>query len=83
MIKTIPKFDGSNIVQWTRSFNDILQMTWPYLSKIVSRLDKPESIPRENKEEEKSTSDFNDSDSNPSKISAHGSPNSDKEPVQY
>ena len=26
MIKTIPKFDGKNIVEWTRSLNNILQI---------------------------------------------------------
>ena len=35
MIKTMPKFDGSDFVEWTRSFNDILQMTRPFQSKIV------------------------------------------------
>ena len=26
MIKMIPTFDGSDFVEWTRSFNDILQI---------------------------------------------------------
>ena len=42
MIKTTSKFDGSNFVRWTRSFDDILQITWPFLSKMVSGLERPE-----------------------------------------
>ena len=38
----IPTFDGRNYVEWTRSFKDILPITWPFLSKIVSRLERPE-----------------------------------------
>ena len=34
-----------------RSFNDILQISWPFLSKIVYGLEKPEPIPR-NREED-------------------------------
>ena len=36
MIKMIPTFDGCNYVEWTRSFNDIPKITWPFLSKISS-----------------------------------------------
>ena len=35
MIKSVPKFDGTIYVEWTRSFNDILQISWLFLSKIV------------------------------------------------
>ena len=60
MIKIIPTFDGRNYVEWTRSFNAILKITWSFLSKIVSGLERPEPIPRENRGGEKKTSDFND-----------------------
>ena len=54
MIKIIFTFDGRNYVEWTRSFNGILQITWPFLSKlIVSGLDRPEPIPIEIREERK------------------------------
>ena len=44
MFTTIPKFDGGNFVEWTRYFNDILQITWPFLRKIASELERPEPI---------------------------------------
>ena len=44
VINLIPKFDGTDYVEWSRSFNDILQICWPFLSKIVSELEKPEPI---------------------------------------
>ena len=34
----IPKFDEENFVEWTRSFNDILLISWSFLSKIESGL---------------------------------------------
>ena len=37
MIKMIPTFDGPNYVEWTRSFNDILQITWPFLRYLDLR----------------------------------------------
>ena len=52
MIKMIPTLDGRNYAEWTRSFDDILQITWPFLSKIVSELRRPEPIPRESREGE-------------------------------
>ena len=61
-------------------FNDILQITWLFLSKIISGLERQEPTPRENKEGEEKTSDFNDNDSNPSEVSADGSRNLDDEP---
>ena len=47
LIKTIPKLDGSNFLEWTRLFNDILQVTWPFLSTNVSELEIPEPIHRD------------------------------------
>ena len=44
MINSVPKFDGTDYVEWSRSFNDILQISWPFLSKIVSRLKKPSNV---------------------------------------
>ena len=46
MINSILKFDGTGYVKWSRSLNDILQISWPFLSKIVSGLVKPEPILR-------------------------------------
>ena len=81
MTETIPRFDGSNLVEWARSFNDVLQITWPFPRKIVSGLERPEPISREYREGEKNTSNFDHSGSNPSKLSAHGWRNPDKEPL--
>ena len=80
MIKAIPKFDGGMFVEETRSFNDILQMTWPFLSKMVSGLERPESIPRESIKGVENTSDLDDNESSPGEVSAHGSRNSYKGP---
>ena len=80
MIKMIPTLDGRNYGEWTRFFNDILQMTWSFLSKLVSRLERPEPIPRENSGGEGNASDADDNDSNPSEVNADGSRNSDEEP---
>ena len=44
MINLVLKFDGIDYVQWSRSLNDILQISWPFLSNIVSGLEKPEPI---------------------------------------
>ena len=46
MINSIPKFDGTNYVEWARSFNDILHIYWPFLSKTVSGLKKTEPMLR-------------------------------------
>ena len=46
IITTIPNSDSSTFVEWTRSSNDILQISSPFLSKIVFGLEKPEPIPR-------------------------------------
>ena len=29
-------------MEWSRAFNDILQISWPFLSKIISELEKRE-----------------------------------------
>ena len=52
MINSIPKFDGTDFVEWSRSFNDILQTSWPVLGKIVSGLKKNEPILRRSREED-------------------------------
>ena len=52
MINSIPKFDGTDFVEWSRSFNDILQISWPFLGKIVSGLNKTEPILRTSREED-------------------------------
>ena len=50
MINSISKFNGTDYGEWSRSFNDILQISWPFLSKIVSGLKKPEPILRSRQE---------------------------------
>ena len=45
------------LVMWSRSFNDILQISWPFLSKTVSGLEKPEPIPRRREEDPNQGSD--------------------------
>ena len=52
MINSIPKFDGTDFVEWSRSFNDILQISWPFLSKVVFGLKKTEPILRRSREED-------------------------------
>ena len=51
MINSIPKFDGTDYVEWSRSFDDILQISWHFPSKIVSGLEKLKPIPRSRKED--------------------------------
>ena len=51
-INSIPKFDGIDYAEWSRSFNDILQISWPFLSKVVSGLKKTETILRRREEED-------------------------------
>ena len=50
MINSIPKFYVTDYVEWLRSFNDMLQISWPFLNKIVSGLEKPQPIPRSREE---------------------------------
>ena len=52
MINSVPKFDGTDYVECsTRSFNDILQISWLFLRKIVSGLEKPEPILKSREED--------------------------------
>ena len=46
MINSISKFDGFDYVKWSRSFNGILQISWLFLSKIASGLEKLKPISR-------------------------------------
>ena len=55
-------------------------MTWPFLSKIIFQLERPEPVPRDNRGGGESTSDFDDKDSNPNEVNADGSCNLDGEP---
>ena len=50
MTNSTPMFDDTDYVEWSRSFNDILQISWPFLRKIVSGLEKPEPILRSREE---------------------------------
>ena len=52
MINSISKFDSTDFVEWSRSFNDILQISWPFLGKLVSGLKRPEPILRRGREED-------------------------------
>ena len=49
-------------------------------SKIISGLERPEPIPRGNREGKENTGYFCYNGSNPSEVSAHGSGNLDEEP---
>ena len=72
-IEIIPVFDGEIYVEWTRSLNDIiLQIAWPFLSKIIHGRERPEPI-LSGSREEGNTSDLDDNDSNPGDVSGHGS----------
>ena len=51
MINSVSKFDGTDYVEWSRSFDDIMQISWPFLCKIVSGLEKPEPILRSTAED--------------------------------
>ena len=44
-------------MEWSRSFNDTLQISWSFLSKIVSRLEKLETILRSREEDPNEGSD--------------------------
>ena len=72
MIKMIPIFFVENFVEWTRSYTDILHLSLPLLSKIVSGYERPEPIFRESREGEENASGFDDNDSNPSDANGHG-----------
>ena len=51
MMNSIPRFDDTAYVEWSRSFNDILQISWPFLRKIVSGLKKSEPVLRSREED--------------------------------
>ena len=51
MINSIPKFDGTDYVECSRSSNDILKISWLFLRKIVSGLKEPEPILRSREED--------------------------------
>ena len=57
IINSIPKFDATDYVEWSRSFEHILQISWPFLRKIVSELEKPEPILRSRVEDPNEDSD--------------------------
>ena len=61
IINSFPKFDGTDYVECSRSFSDILQMSSPFLKKIVSGLEKPEPILR-NREEDSNEGSGDDTD---------------------
>ena len=46
MINSIPEFDGTDYVGYSMSLNDILQISWLFLKKVVSGVEKPEPILR-------------------------------------
>ena len=71
MIKMIPKFDGENFVEWTRSFSYVLQISWHFLIKIIYGLKRPEPINRGSREGEESICAFDCNDYNPSEVSAN------------
>ena len=52
MIDSILKFDGTDFGEWSRSFNDILQISSPFLGKIVSGLKKTEPALRRSREQD-------------------------------
>ena len=80
IIKTIPKFDGENFFECTRSLIEILHIAWPFLSKIIYRLERPEPILSGSREGEGNTSDLDYNDSNPSGASVHDSGSLNEEP---
>ena len=51
IINSILKFDRTDYVEWSRLFNDILQISWFFLSKIVSGLEKIEHILKSREED--------------------------------
>ena len=51
MINSIPKFDGTEYVEWSRSPFNGIQISWRFLSKMASGLKKTEPILRSRKED--------------------------------
>ena len=60
LIEMIPKFDWENIVEWTRVFSEILQLSWPFVSESISGFERPEPILGESRKGEGNISDFDD-----------------------
>ena len=79
IIKSIPEFDGGTFIEWTRLSKDILQISWHFLSRITSGLERPISRSG-SREGMKNSSDFDENDSNPSEIRSHVPGNLDEEP---
>ena len=79
IIKTIPKFDGENFVELTRSLNDMLQIAWSFLSNIIYGLQITQPILSEGREGKENTCDFDDNDSNPSDVSGQDAGNLNEE----
>ena len=57
IINSLVKFDGPDYVKLSGSFNDILQIFWPFLGKIGSGLKKLEPILRSREEDPTKGSD--------------------------
>ena len=58
-----------------RSFNNIVQVCWPFLSKISYGLEKPELIPRGGSTGVGNPSEIDDNDTNPSECSGNDTGN--------
>ena len=63
MTKIISKFDGNNFLEWTISLNDILQIAWSFLGKIIYGLERSVPILHGSREGEGNPSDLDDNDS--------------------
>ena len=64
-----------------RSLNDILQIAWPYLSKITSGLERPETFLTGNREGKEKLVIFYYNCSNPCDVSGHDSGSLKEEPL--
>ena len=80
IIKAIPKFDGENFIEWTRSLNGTLKITWPFRSNILYGLERQEPVLSGSREGEGNISVLNDKDSNSSDVSGHDSGSLNEEP---
>ena len=58
MMNSISKFDGTDSVEWSSSFNSNLQISWPFLSKIVCGLEKTKPVLRSREEDPIEGSDY-------------------------
>ena len=80
IIKRIPKFEGENFVERTRSLNSILQVARPFLSNIISGLEIPSPILRESREGKLSTSDDDNDSSSSDDVIGYDSGNLNERP---